>query len=155
MIRRGPNNDLLILGVAFAGLYLGVFKPLLEALGLKDTKEEKDAERLKQQTEGAAYEKDYWNPGYIAGRQAMLLTDASARALTKQLWDAAGIFNDDEEQIYAVFRSLKYRSQVAFLAFYFAKLYKKDLYTWLRDSVLNKEELATVLSITNKLPSGL
>lgn len=150
------NNPILLYTlVAFGGYFL-VVKPLLESLNIMDTKEEKDAEKLRQSTEQSGYKSDYWNPNYTVrkGYKAYLLTESSARALVDKLWNASGAFNDDEEAIYSVFRTLKYKTQVSFLAFWFNKLKKKDLYTWLRDSVLNQNELNTVLTITSKLPEG-
>lgn len=150
-------RPLLYIGGAFAA-YVFVLKPLLETLGLKDTAEEKAADRLKSETENASASQDYWRPGYFQQGQGKytvaLLTQSRTDALIKKLWDAKGAFNDDEEAIYAVFRELKAKTQVSWLAYNFNRQKSKDLYTWLRDSVLNKEELNTVLTITNKLPTG-
>lgn len=149
------NPLVLYTAIGFAGYFL-VIKPLLESLNVMDTKEEKDAEKLRQSTEKSGFKSDYWNPNFTAkpGYKAFLLTESSARALVDKLWNASGAFNDDEEAVYAVFRTLRYKTQVSFLAYWFNKLKKKDLYTWLRDSVLNQDELNTVLTITSKLPEG-
>jgi hypothetical protein len=150
------NPLVLYAAIGFAGYFL-VIKPLLESLNVMDTKDEKDAEKLRQSTEKTGFKSDYWNPNFTAskpGFKSMLLNEASARALVDKLWNASGSFNDDEEAVYAVFRTLRYKTQVSFLAYWFNKLKKKDLYTWLRDSVLNQDELNTVLTITSKLPEG-
>jgi len=155
---RNQPNPILIYGAGLLGIYFLVLKPILENLNLMDTREEKDAEQLKEQTETSQFSKDYWNPNYIkqAGTDyyIKLFPEADMRIYSKRLWDAHGTVNDDEEAIYAVFRAMKYKTQVSFLTYWFNKLYGKDLYTWLRDSVLNKEELNTVLTITSKLPTG-
>lgn len=149
------------------GAWLGwkyALSPLLETLGLKDSKAEVDAEKLRQEVENASGSKDYWNPNWwnlpvdqfpIKGvKSVQLLTQAAAKDSVNKLWDATGFFNDDEEAIYAVFRSLKYKSQVSFLAYWFNALKGKDLYQWLRD-YLNDKELNVVLQITQKMPWGL
>lgn len=150
------NPLVLYTAIGFAGYFL-VIKPLLESLNLMDTKDEKDAERLRTSTEKTGFKSDYWNPNYTGskpGYKVMLLTESSVRSLVEKLWNASGAFNDDEEAIYAVFRQLRYKTQVSYLALWFNRIKKKDLYTWLRDSVLNQDELNTVLTITNKLPEG-
>ncbi len=151
------NTGLLVyLGIG-AVAYFAIVIPFLESLNLMDTKEEKDAAKLQTETENADLSKDYWNPNYTkqgAGKyKVFLLTDSSSRSLAKRLMDASGVFNDDEEKIFAVFRELKYKTQISFLASVFTKMYSKDLYTWLK-ATLNQSELNTVLTITSKLPTG-
>lgn len=143
------------------GLWLGwrfVLAPLLEGLQLKDTPEEAAAKKLQEKVENLNISRDYWNPLFItkapAGYTALIYTQDDARILAAKLKDAAGTFNDNEEQIYSVFRQVKYKSQIAFLVYKFNSLFGLDLYTWLKDSVLNQAELNTVLSITEKLPNG-
>lgn len=138
--------------------YKLILAPILEALNIKDTKAEVEAEKLKTNTENATLIKDYWRPAFWlsrpAGYKAYILTAEQSKNLVDALASAKGTFNDDEEKIYAVFRGLKYQSQVSYLAQRFSELKQKDLYTWLRDSVLNEKELNTVLQITSKLPTG-
>jgi hypothetical protein len=138
--------------------YDKVIRPYLEALQVLDTKEEKEADEVRKKTENQSIQNDYWNPSYYqnrpVGMAAKILTTAYADALAKTIYSATGFFNDNEEKIYGAFRALQYKTQVSFLATRFFALYKKDLYTYLRDKVLNREELDTVLKITNKLPTG-
>jgi len=139
-------------------IYQIALKPLLEATGLKDTKDEANLKKLKAETENLPVTQNYWNPNYykqiVAGLKAMVFTQASGDMLAKQLWNAKGFINDDEAAIYGVFRQCKYKAQVSYIAARFYALYRADLYTWLRDKVLNENELATVLNITSKLPTG-
>jgi hypothetical protein len=139
-------------------VYQIAVKPLLEATGLKDTKEEADLKKLKLEAENLPANQNYWAPSYykqiVGGMKATIFTVASADRLCKELKDAKGFFNDNEEQIYSVFRACKFKTQISFLVERFRFLYKLDLYTWLRDSVLNEKELSTVLNITSKLPTG-
>jgi hypothetical protein len=143
---------LLIAGGILAWKY--AIAPALETVGLKDSA----ADKTQSHTENLTISKDYWNPTFYqkppAGYGSIMLTSAYADKLARQLYDSAGWFNDDEEAIYAAFRQCTYKSQVSFLVQRFYELYKQDLYTWLRDSVLNTSELNTVLTITNKLPNG-
>ena len=144
-----------------AGIWAGwrfVVKPILEGLGLKDTDAELASKKLQDKVENYAADKNYWSPRFYqnppSGYVSMILTYQVSNSLAQSLDDAAGIFNDDESQIYAVFRSLKYKTQVSYLAYWFNKLYNKDLYQWLKGDVLNNEELQVVLKITEQLPNG-
>ena len=81
-----------------------------------------------------------------------LLTQAGAAAYVDTLWDATGYLNDDEEQIYGVFRAMKTKSQVAALAKRFNQLKNKDLYGYLSD-YLNEAELLKVKGIIDQKPT--
>jgi hypothetical protein len=152
------KNKAVIYGGLILGGYYLILKPILEGLNLKDTREEKEAAQLQNKTENLDLSKDYWNPNWFAsgaGKYTVaLLPEEIAKAYVKRLKNAEGYVNDDEEAIFAVFRLLKAKSQVSWLAYWFNKQYKKDLYTWLRDAVLNEKELNTVLNIIGKLPTG-
>lgn len=157
MAENNTGKYVLIAG----GLWLGwrfVLSPILEGLQLKDTPEEAAAKKLQDKVESLNISRDYWNPAFIhkapAGYTAKILTQSDANILARKIKDAAGYFNDNEEQIYSVFRELKYKSQIAFLVYKFNVLYGLDLYTWLKESVLSAAELNTVLSIAEKLPAG-
>lgn len=157
-LKRATSNPIVVYGIVAVASYYLVIKPLLQSLNLMDTREEKDAAKLQSSVENAELSKDYWNPNYLkqagTGYNVYLMPEADMRLYSKRIYDAQGTFNDDEEAIYAVFRQMRYKTQVAFLAYWFNKLYKKDLYTFLRDGVFNKDELATLLTIINKLPTG-
>jgi len=135
-------------------------KPVLESLGLKDSAED----QLRQKVENSAGNKDYWRPNWFSlpanqfpvygATGVVLLKEAVAKEYALQLRFATYGPGTDEEKIYGVFRNLKYKSQVSFLAYWFYQQYKTDLYQVLRDD-LNDSELATVLQITQKLPWGI
>lgn len=132
--------------------YFGIIKPLTDKLGLTKDAASKEFDN---QDKNAASVGSYWNIRYWnSAKTAQLLKSSTAIALCKQLWDAKGVFNDDEDSVYAVFKSLKYKSQISAVAAYFYQQYKKDLYTWLK-GFLNQEELKTILDYTDNLPTGL
>ena len=70
----------------------------------------------------------------------------SYRDLSKQLYDAKGVFNDDEDALFGVFRTLNTQFQISFLSNYFYKLYKKDLLSYIL-GFTNTEERAKLYDI--------
>lgn len=92
-----------------------------------------------------------FSPNYYKGfGSAHLLTVASAQNIAKIIYDAKGLFNDDEAAIYGAFQALSYKTQVSFLAEVFFNQYKQSLYGFLQN-VLNETELAQVANIISKL----
>lgn len=66
-----------------------------------------------------------------------------------ELWDASGTFNDNEDDVYDVFRKLYSQYETSIFAATFKVLKGKDLYTYLK-SFMNNDELAQVYDITSK-----
>ena len=91
-----------------------------------------------------------FSPNYWKKKKTNLLTTTSARALAKQLYDASGIFNDNEEAVYGVFRQLTYKTQVSWLSYIFYKQYGEDMLQYLK-SFMSNDELSTLKQITDKL----
>ena len=141
-------NILIKAGVSLAAIFL-VYK-IAQKLGLIPSKDDKKEEKYLLDLQGA----NYWNyndflqkapPGHA------LLTQAGAAAYVQDLWDATGIFNDDEEKIYGVFRAMRTQSQIAALAKRFNQLKTKDLYGYLK-GYLNEAELLTLKGIIDQKP---
>lgn len=155
--RSGEALGWVRVGIMVGGAYLGyqyVLKPLLESTGLKPDKADDTVTDL----EGQAPNKNPFDPTYkdawpVGAVSRWLIPDTHKQKLINILWDATGIFNDDEEAIYGVFRSLDYKTMVSDLAEAFFKAKKKDLYGYLKN-YLNTAELATVIGIINKKPAG-
>lgn len=68
-----------------------------------------------------------------------------------QIWDAKGIFKDEEDAVFGVFRKLKSKMEVSFFADYFYSQKKRDLYGFLT-TFLNAKELATLYRIIDQKP---
>ena len=96
----------------------------------------------------------YWSPAYwnnVAKKYgtATIIGTNVANNLVDTLWDATGIFNDDEEAIYGVFRQLQYLSQISFLAQVFYAKHQQDLYGYLSNH-LDNAELQNIANIVSK-----
>lgn len=154
----------LIMPLVIGGVMLVGGKKLFDFFGITADKDDKQRE----QENTASLNADYWRPNYykelLASKQyqsIMITPVAIADALAKQIYDAKGLLNDKEAQIYAAFNQLHYLTQVSFLADRFNTLYKKDLRSWLyvpdtwfTGGILNEKEFNTVVQIINKYKSG-
>ena len=75
------------------------------------------------------------------GKTVKVMTDKHARDLAAEIYEAYGLFNDDESQVEAVFKNLKDKLQVSQLADAFYQKYKKrDMYAYLK-SFLDADEM--------------
>jgi len=135
-------------------------KPVLETLGLKESSEDK----TRQKVETAPANKDYWRPSWfrlppsqlpVPGATGLVLLNGTlVKNYTTMLLTAMAGAGTNEERIYGIFRALKYKSQVSFLAYTYYERFKSDLYQDLRYE-LTDSEMNTGLQITEKLPWGI
>jgi hypothetical protein len=142
-------NTIIKAGVTLAGLFI-VYK-IAQKVGLIPTAASNAAEQNLQQLEAANYW-DYNKFLSTAPSGTLLLTQSGAAAYVDDLWNATGIFNDDEDMIYGVFRAMKTKSQVAALAKRFNQLKNKDLFGYLNE-YLNDSELLKVKAIIDQKPT--
>lgn len=156
MAQQKIDYNLLLIGGLFVGGYF-IIKPILEKLGLKQSSEEKEAgKKLKEQ------EVKYNIWGGIASikkaagskKNIVLLTKNGSDYYAKQIKDAFGMFNDNEEQVFNVFRAIRYKSQVASIVTSYSDLYKADLLTTLK-SKLSTSEFNEVVNIIETKPLGI
>jgi hypothetical protein len=122
---------------AIALVYFGVLDPVLKFLGLKDKKETIELDKAAEDP-GSPWNPNFWRKN----TPAMILTRAGAEARAKQIYEAFGLFDDYEEQAIAVFKALKYQTQLSFLADVFAQLYNQDMLTFLRGGNWPKDRLS-------------
>lgn len=143
------------------GAYFLILKPILEKLGLSKSAEE---QQLFKEVETAGTSiKSPFSPRYWqeAKPPKTIITNAVLNKLVNDLYNAQNSFTgDDEAAIYNVFRQLKYKTQVSYLADAFQKKYKFDLLESLKNghpnninwrAGLNNEELQTVFNIVKNL----
>jgi hypothetical protein len=105
--------------------------------------------------ESNAFDIRYWETiGKKISKPLYMLTSASAKGFAKEVHDAWGVFDDDENKIYGVFRALKDQVQVSQVAYYYYQS-SKDKINLIDDlkGKLNKEEVSQILDIVKKLPT--
>ena len=106
---------------------------------------------------------DYWQPNYPAkfakqnGWKKYLtkyMKSVQAQAKAIALYKAKGVFNDDENSVYTILKTLQDKAQLSQLAQVFLQKYKTDLITYLKD-FLNEKELSRIASLVKDLPAGV
>jgi hypothetical protein len=143
------GQGLLKTGLIIGATYFLVVRPILVKVGIQKTAEDRKREdQIKDYSTSTAspFNPNYWK----TVSKALILTSASSDALAKTIYDAIGFFYDDENAVYGVFRQLKAKTQVSYLADVFFKKYNYDLYQYLARN-LNANELAIVNGIVSNL----
>jgi hypothetical protein len=137
-----PN---LIFGAVIVGAVLMAGNKLFSFFGESAT-DKANAAQLQQLNNSNVFSPNYWKskPG------ANLITVAEAFRLAKIIYDAKGIFNDDEAAVYGAFQQLKYKTQVSWLAEKFFDKYQTSLLGYLQN-MFNEAEMAQVAAIVNRL----
>ena len=142
------NTKLIAYGVGLLLLLFIVYK-FLQKIHLIPTQEDETARELGN--------KNFWSPSFYIdaakqGKKPVILTQGSARRLSDEIWDSKGVFNDDEDAVYGVFRQLKNRAQISFLSEYFFRYKNRDLYEFL-NTFMSNEELAKLSDRLSQLPA--
>lgn len=68
----------------------------------------------------------------------------------KQIWDAKGILDDDEDAVYAAIGRIPTKAALVYFAGYFKSYYGRELVTFLQ-SFMTNEELGKVYTMLSKL----
>ena len=102
--------------------------------------------------------KNYFSPLYLPelmkrGGRIQVFTQRDAENVAKSIYNAKGVFNDDETALYSAIKKFKYKSQISQTADKFSKIYNKDLAYYL-STFLNSQELDRIYQYTDSLPSG-
>jgi len=149
------NGAILLLGgvVLIVG-YDKVIAPILELLGLQKDKNVALIEAQQNTTNSA------WNPNFWGRKNSTILTNVAATNYVNQIWSFVGWINDDFEKVFGIFKSLKTKSQVSYLAMKFLELKQKDLLTWLLGGGafsypadrFSSEEVGQLVAYVNNLP---
>ena len=136
-------------GIGIGAVYFLVLRPILQKVGVIQTKEDKA--RAEQDKVNAGSQTSAFSPNLYKDKPGvLLLTSASANALADQIYNAIGNFYDDENAIYAALRQLKSKEQLSQLADVFVKRHAANLFTYLRRN-LSDSEMDVINSITANL----
>lgn len=157
---KQEDSKIILYAGGLAILYFGVIRPILKKLGIQQTQEEKEAAQAIIKQENTPNNENPFSSIYWKNvRGAQLIDVASTDRLNRRIYNAMGYFSDDESAVYSVFTQLKYKTQVSWLADNFQRLYKIDLFDFLKrgkgqlyQAGLNNEEMQKIIKIVNALP---
>jgi len=125
------------IGAGALVLYFGVVSPLLKALGLQ-----KKEETVRLDNE-VINPNSFWNPNFWKGQQnAVLMPRVYTETLAQSIYDSVGPFNDCEECVINVFKTLKYQTQCSWLADIFQQRFGEDMLTFLRGGSWPQDRLS-------------
>lgn len=137
-----------IIMFVIAGLViLIILDQIMKAIGLKKNKNDK----LKDEAAASLRTNDFFDPMFYRGKAFSSLGKSVANEYAKEIHSSLGMFNDDEEAIYALFGRLKCKYNISEIAESYYEYYKKQMLPEIL-SHLNKSEMAILNAIIEKLP---
>jgi hypothetical protein len=98
----------------------------------------------------------YWDK-VPKGKKSVLIKMEQAKKYCDQISHAIGYIYDNEEEIVAVFKQLKYKTQVSWLCKVWSDTNKSDLFNYLNDKLdrpKQREAWLEIVSYVDKLPTG-
>lgn len=102
----------------------------------------------------------FWRPDFWRKSQnySYTIDTPTAQAYAKEIYDAFGAFDDNEDQAIGVFRRLRTKANLSFLADVFNQVYGQDLLTFLRGGIwpkdrLSDDDVALINSMIAALPN--
>lgn len=134
-----------------------IIRRILEAVGLWKDRDEKDLDNAATDP-GSFWNPNYWRNVLPSGAAYTYAIDLpTATQWASEIYNAFGVFNDNEEQVFNVFRRCKTRANASYIAYAFGLKYGEDLLKFLRGGWWPQDRLsdADVNEITkfiNKLP---
>jgi hypothetical protein len=150
------NSRYLLYGGGLLLLYVAG-KKVFQKLGIVETAADVQAAQASAQVES----ENYFDPTYYKDKikiygEVMSLSDKGVY-YAKKLYNAKGLFNDDEDTVFGVFRALNYKTQVSVVADAFFKLYNQDLKNFLQppNGFLSSNEWNNLVNILSKLKTGV
>lgn len=152
------EKNLQIAKYVLIALGLFILYKLLNKFGLLgETKEEKKAKELENQLVNVDMTdkqlvKDIQKKYGGNFTKIKVHTPKELTGMSLQIIKAHGVFDDDEQTIYNVFKSLYSKYDLSKLVLIFKVTGKGDLFLWLK-SFLDDNEMATIYDITKKLPN--
>ncbi len=128
-ITTGEVMPYIAIGAGVLGF--SFFKQFLEKLGIWDSKDTKDLDA------DATNPANAWSPAFYHNKPdstpwTYRITDSTAAAYSREIYNAFGPFNDCEECAKAVIKRLRTKSNLSFLAEVFSSIYGQDLLSFLR-----------------------
>lgn len=158
MAKSEIDKNLVIKIGAFTVGYFVIVKPLLQWLGLKQDKADKENTEVLRNNQ--SFDPNFWlkmkakykDSPTILSTKFLNLAKATAAAQTiYDSWGTALNPNDNEEQIYAVFRVINTRTKLSQVSYVYRIKYGQDLGYTLQ-SRLSDSEFNNIAAMVSKYP---
>lgn len=177
-ITSNQISEYVKIGLYMAGAFIAfkAIKKLSETFGLTKTKEEEGLETATEQGAQSSIEASAtnpflsFNPNYSNALVSAYKKKFPSRtwniekqegiprtqykAFSRDLLNAKSIFNDDEDRIYTIFRTIQTQYQLSVLARIFSFYWKKDLLEYLK-SILSASEIDPIFKQVKNYPQYL
>lgn len=144
--------------IVLAGIYFVVVNPILKRLGIKDSAEDKEYQKIQDDVSAGSF----WSPTYYKQNGGATISSSYADVYAQRLycsmfsgyWKGCGTqgflgigggWGTDESAIGSVFQQLGSKGNISLVAERYAQVYNSDLYNDL-DSELNTEDFAEYVS---------
>lgn len=155
------DNKLIINGVAMI-VILGIIYLLLKRMGLIKDWAERKGDKIATEQASALRESKYFDPKTYQETGVSSTSLASpkkvkewAEGIKKAFAPSLlrfGIWNDDEDAVYGIFREMSNKAQISQTAEKYYEMYGWDLLSVI-DDYFNKEEMAFLYTIINQKPN--
>ena len=134
-----------VVGVAvLAVAYFGIIKPILNAVGLTSSKEDRETGNIQEDlTEEAVLSPLLYNQNKNKVTITSSKANTSAVNIYEAKWGGSWGLSDKEEMAVGAITSAGSLVNVSYIASVFQNLYKKDLYTYL-DSFLENDNWRSI-----------
>jgi len=144
-----------ILYIAGGLLVLSAVSKLFQSIGIFKSPETKNIDQISD-TQDTFWSPNFWKK-YTTFNYS--LTQAQAIDYLQQIQDSFGLFNDCEECVKGVFRKMRTKANVSYLADVFQRQGNGDLFTWLRggwwpQDRLSDADLNEINSFLSQLPNN-
>jgi hypothetical protein len=157
-ISEQNQNLLFKAGLVAAGYFL-VVAPLLEAIGVKQSRDEIERQKDIDKATGTGGAGNPWNKDYWRAKPGPVIDNNTALGYAQTIYDSFGLFGDSEEQVISVFRRLQFKKDVSRIADVFNQAFGGDLLAFLKVGSqysgpwggLSEADLGTIINIVNNL----
>jgi hypothetical protein len=176
-VTSGQIGEYFKIGLYMAGAFVAykAIKGLAETFGIIKTKQEEELETATEQAGASSTQASSnpflsFNPNYSNAliiafkkkypQKTFNITQQEGierkkyLEFAKDILDAKGYFNDDEDRLYYIFRTIQTQYQLSVLSRIFSAYHKKDLLEYLK-SFLKAEELEPILTQVKNYPQYL
>lgn len=127
--------------------YFGIIKPIFNAVGLTKDKDDREADKVVDKFTKEQY---LTSIPYQELKNRVTISQTRANQLASLIYDAKGLFWDNESQAVGAIKDAFTKVNVSYVAYRFNQLYQRDLQSYLR-SFLESENWVDLKGALEKM----